>query len=260
MRLYELTESIRGTEMTVEQAVELIKKDCTQIVSAYRNTDRVFFRGVNSTKEAFRGIPHANRKPRDSMPEFHEFLTNMLAAAGAVAGRNNGTFVSSNHGAATMYVEVNDGDVYVIFPLDGFHYTWMRNILDATEIAPFEVSDDVLVSKLIRDINAAPELKDLHMLDSHDIMFGKFNVVGRFRNIVKDRSIKTTPVMDKFIKDGMFGMVTPESFAAKTGLLVDSGLEDALESDGNEVVFTGPYYAVNASEADILLDELDITI
>lgn len=63
---------------------------------------------------------------------FQQIIDNIFVEAGCSALRSNSTFVTSN-----IMSSRNFGDAYIIFPINGFEYTW-TNIEDITED---EVSD-----------------------------------------------------------------------------------------------------------------------
>lgn len=116
----------RATEIA-----EFIQRKCKIILSMYNDTHRILYRGQglrdDVNKEIFIGKPRMDRMPKDTFPAIHHALDKKLKAAGFLARRGNSLFVTSAEDRANSY-----GRKYVIFPLDGFKYTWTPIAQDLT--------------------------------------------------------------------------------------------------------------------------------
>jgi len=132
MRLLELFQQIDFDELIYHlnpQMVERVERhveNCSQILKIYSQTQRVLYRGISGeASDIFFGRSPVNRTPVDTSPELHNLINKKLREFGFIACRDNSIFTSSHRMTADYY-----GSMYVIFPLDGFDYTWSPKIRD----------------------------------------------------------------------------------------------------------------------------------
>lgn len=98
---------------------KLIKPNCKEALRyCYRSGD-LMFRGFNGTQPIIRGRSFENRRPLSSDPVMTQEFDKRLAALGFKALRKNSIFVTSNSIMASDF-----GKPYIIFPIDGFDYTY----------------------------------------------------------------------------------------------------------------------------------------
>lgn len=97
-----------------------IEDECSDAVAAYKNTQRVLYRGSRKSDNAFIGRPWTDRSPTHSDRSFSELYDQALSSAGAEALRSNSLFTTSDLALATGF----GTHVHYIFPINGFHYTW----------------------------------------------------------------------------------------------------------------------------------------
>jgi len=189
MRINEIG-SVRPPSITKE-----IMRNCRQIVQLYiSQTDAFFYRGAKRSDSSYKSVTIDDRKPRDTDRFTHDRMTTAMKETGLKAHRGNSIFVTSKFDIARGYAEEprpnkpKEGKVYMIFPVDGFAYSW------------------------------SPKIEDFF----NDLEGG--NIVG--------------------LED--YG-----SYAEQIKFLgyKSTGLGQALR-DGNEVMISGTYYAVNAAYRD----------
>lgn len=113
-----------------DDVIETIVRRCSISIGASNASKRFLFRGVEQQCEYFLGIPRLDRRPRDTPPVVHAGFVEWLGNKGFKANRNNSLFTSSSYGAAKGYTLENGGEVFAIFPFDGFDFTWARNCSD----------------------------------------------------------------------------------------------------------------------------------
>ena len=102
---------------------KLIVPNCSEILKIYTSSNKLLYRGMKCAGPIFRGSSRQDRKPRDSYLFLNDLFDVGLKRLGMTALRSNSTFVISNENIA-----LNFGDfVYIIFPLDGFEYTWTKH-------------------------------------------------------------------------------------------------------------------------------------
>ena len=109
-----------------EYIAEYIKKHCSDILDLYRSNGRVFYRGSTSPSSdsyAFVSQSRQDRRPKDSARDTTIYFDNVLSSAGFTALRSNSIFVTSRISFAEKY-----GDVFMVFPFNGFTYTYTNRI------------------------------------------------------------------------------------------------------------------------------------
>lgn len=115
----------------------VIEKECSQALAVMKSTRRLLYRGTYKTAgEVYVGKPFMNRTPTDSSVEEQDRFDHKLALAGFKALRGNSIFTTSNPHQAIDY-----GNLQIIFPKNGFHFTWSSE------------HDDIVLDELDEDID-----------------------------------------------------------------------------------------------------------
>lgn len=127
-----------------KQFGKLLRRDCKKILKVYyaMNKFKQLKRIVNDKEEleyaadghnfyflyrgtkrknpaAYLANPPTNRRPKDTTEILQKELNSVFRLAGISATRGNSIFVSGSTSVAYDY-----GAAYIIFPIDGFHYSW----------------------------------------------------------------------------------------------------------------------------------------
>lgn len=128
MRLFELrTATNKSQEITSLDAVQIIKNKCSDFLKIATNTNCLLFRGMDIRDiKIFIGEPHKNRNPLSNRIDFQNAFDKALTACNFTALRKNSIFCSNSIQTAECY-----GNVYAIFPFNGFDFTWSPKIEDA---------------------------------------------------------------------------------------------------------------------------------
>jgi hypothetical protein len=106
--------------------VKLIREECKTACAAYQKTGLRLYRGVSSDRGTFiQGKPRTDRQALDMPPSVHRALDAAMKEMGFSAVRSNSLFATSNENEASSY-----GTVYVIFPTDGFDFTFYKDATD----------------------------------------------------------------------------------------------------------------------------------
>ena len=131
MRINEIG-SVRPPSITKE-----IMRNCRQIVQLYiSQTDAFFYRGAKRSDSSYKSVTIDDRKPRDTDRFTHDRMTTAMKETGLKAHRGNSIFVTSKFDIARGYAEEprpnkpKEGKVYMIFPVDGFAYSWSPKVYD----------------------------------------------------------------------------------------------------------------------------------
>lgn len=114
-----------------KQALLKIKNECIEIFKIYKQTNKYLYRGVrlpaglkNKQPMLFNGAIRNNRKRMDTSISEEDTISinEALRQLGIEARRNNSLFTSPHISVAEAY-----GIPYMIFPKDGFKYSWFQN-------------------------------------------------------------------------------------------------------------------------------------
>lgn len=104
----------------LQQAVIYIEKHCKQALVDIKKARKFIFRGSeHAHNDIYIANPRTDRQPVDTKPFIQEIIDSYLITAGFTAVRGNSVFCTGSLSAAEGY-----GGAYMIFPLDGFKFTW----------------------------------------------------------------------------------------------------------------------------------------
>jgi hypothetical protein len=119
-------ESLVDIDPKIVQIASLIKRDCSYALQSMEEAGSWLYRGIKGNPpNIFTGKPRENRWAKDSNDQVQKDFDGLLKAAGFNALRSNSIFCSGRLSQATGY-----GDVFMIFPKDGFTFTWSPKYLD----------------------------------------------------------------------------------------------------------------------------------
>jgi hypothetical protein len=129
MRIYEIDpgekENIYDNSGGLERYATVIKRDCSESLSAMQLTGKVLYRGFRSAPSAaFKGASRDNRTPY-SRRQFVKEFNSELAEIGIETNRTNSISTSSKSTDASIF-----GQLYYLFPIDGFKFMWSPRIDD----------------------------------------------------------------------------------------------------------------------------------
>jgi hypothetical protein len=146
---------------TTLKYLKLVEKECSQFITAAKNAKNFLYRGIEDSKyEAFVGKPFSNRRPLDSSEDFQEKIDNALIAMGFKALRRNSIFTSGDISQASDY---GDG-VFLIFPKNGFNFTWSTSVRDLhSEYDEYDDDDNALDNFLEFAVDIMADIGDVLM-------------------------------------------------------------------------------------------------
>jgi hypothetical protein len=130
MRLYELKpgqkKEFHPSNTEEPQSFTTFLTNCSESIAAMREAKSFLYRGIKSTKgDIFLGRPRANRNAVDTKGSIQKEVDKFYTAAGFTALRSNSIFCCGDINTAISY-----GDPYIIFPINGFAFTWSPKIYD----------------------------------------------------------------------------------------------------------------------------------
>jgi hypothetical protein len=141
MKIYEIEagEKINIKPENLKELAMKIKTECSDAYTAMENISQILYRGMllgNSIARFFKlkpslniflGKPREDRKPVDVKLETQEKYDAYLRDAGMTALRSNSIFCTTSQSDAKQY-----GELYMIFPKNGFEFTWSPDVKDLT--------------------------------------------------------------------------------------------------------------------------------
>lgn len=146
-----------------------IFKNCKTILKTYVKHKRFFFHGRPRQEDFLILNRIENRKPKDISMNYHNLINKALINAGFRANRSNSLFCTSAFEFAKNYAAL--GNVYVVFPYDGFSYLWSPHLEDFAEHV-----DDIIES-VTKEIHRETTEKSFFIKNSKK--FG-YNIDGHY--------------------------------------------------------------------------------
>lgn len=133
------TRSLMTGDIKYAEIIKFLKKNCSEILAINKQTRKFLYRGMSEYKrsDAFIEVPRNNREPLGLSPSDHLMLIKAFRLVGFKAIRNETISVSSNFNIIEDF-----GKPFVIFPLNGFSYTWSERFDDIGGFS--DVIDDEL--------------------------------------------------------------------------------------------------------------------
>jgi hypothetical protein len=124
----------------------LIEKVCSDFVKVMKSSNYFLYRGMKNSSmdgaiNVIYGKSFENRIPLDTDTSDQKRVDELLSAGGIKALRSNSIFTSGNPAFVEKF-----GPAYLIFPRNGFHYTWSKHrdwIPDMSDFPSDYRSDDI---------------------------------------------------------------------------------------------------------------------
>lgn len=206
---------------SLEDVWEYIKRDCGEFISVVSNMTRspILYRGMNGEGKFFKGKPWDNRKPVSTRQSHHDFAIKGLNLNGVTANRNNSISCTTRLVVASTYGNTQ----WMIFPIDGFHYTWGRS----RDLIGLFDADTKFIEWLAK---TKP--------DAYEAF------------IAQNPQLDGMTLTDKCTEAIKWAMASPHltkeywtSILTSGYLVADQGLQEAMEG-GYEIMINGAFYAV----------------
>lgn len=225
-----------GTSAKVDEFVKKLAKECSQIIPLYRKTNRVLLRGTKSGPQVYIGRSWANRKTKDSKQGLQTSFDIYLKSKGFKSLRSNSIFTTTDMDQADGY-----GDVYYIYPKNGFAYHWYEEQTDLVLDDPSQVYS---IDKMETIIDSAS--------DWYEKKYKKETPDRLYQFEEYDKPEKLIAMLQKVGYPKAKGL-TAASFIDGAGIRLEiaptqKNLPQALER-GGEVCITGEYYAIEVGSS-----------
>lgn len=193
--------------------LSLIQRDCTDAIAIMKHQKAFIYRGVNSSPNAFVSRSRENRRSL-TYAYGQSVLDKILVAAGFTAIRSNSIFCSADSSVASTY-----GNLYFIFPKNGFEYSWSSKFRDSISLT-HKIEDKLGSVK--------PKVND----DEAFVMSTGQNEQGESLIDLLDAAQSDPNAAKRFCK-----------LAGYTNSHLDLGLESH-----HEIMIRGEYYAIRYSD------------
>lgn len=121
-RNLDVAEDIRANKMAA-----LIQKNCSEVLGVYKQTKERLFRGETGWSNITVSLSKTRnyRESKGATPAQRYLLNRCLELTGFTATRDNSIFCTPNVSTAERW-----GQIFIIFPVDGFGCTWSPQIDD----------------------------------------------------------------------------------------------------------------------------------
>jgi transcription antitermination factor NusG len=256
-QMYEKSLAASGRPIKMENVFKALAKNCKEIIKVYKELNRnnfskqkFMYRGIGSSSDALYGKPFDARQPKDSNRELHELVNDTIKGLGFKADRGNAMFVTGDRSQASGY----GTSLYILFPVDGFTYTWSRKekdvVLDNSK-KMLMIDSDVArkIRKIVREANEKDSTIPISYPD--DLFTSGYEYDS---DVAKVSSLIERGFLPDEVKTLLDDLLTDKSIQNYFNF-TDTDLFQAILSN-NEIYIRGDYYAINTDYLDQLSDFL----
>ncbi len=133
--------------------INTIQTKCSDILSVYQKNQVYLYHGgkLGDTPQMFK--TEKKRIPKDTPENIQKFVDQLLKKAGFTALRSNSLFCTGDINEAWGYGSYNAP--YIIFPFNGFQFTWSKIINDFTLY--FGLTDMFIANEYFALVNGIPK-------------------------------------------------------------------------------------------------------
>ena len=220
-----------GPNKQLDALVKTMAKECSQILPLYKKTKKILLRGSQGGQNAYVGRSWQNRKTKDSDHKLQAWFDLYLKSQGFKALRSNSIFTTTDYDQAVEY-----GEVYYIYPKNGFAFHWYEN---ETDLVIDNAEQVFSTDKMETMLDAAS--------DWYEKKYKKESPDALYQFDDYENPAKLITLLQKY-KYPKAAKLKPESFIDGPGIRYEIGptqknLPAALKR-GGEVCIAGEYYAI----------------
>lgn len=266
---------------------KFIEEHCSEFLASVNAAHRFLYRGIKtyeSPSEIFLGRSRNDRHPRDTDADIQLIADEYLTLRGFKALRSNSIFCAGEEQNALTY-----GDPYIIFPINGFDYTWSLEHVDWV-ISPRFLSPNYSVLRNIfndiyystRDDTHKATLTNIAIKNAVEIYVKPFIWSGsgdgyfydlaqlrKFMQIAAKLSATVEEVrhyftpevrakINRLISNSLNPKIASQQFV-KLNKLLKTRLDTAIKLD-HEVMIHGSYVAVESNKFNEALGQYFLNI
>lgn len=229
------------TEETTDfnNALKIIKKECSEILKIYSKAQRFLFRGINSDEDFILNKQiRTDRRTIDTPKYVHDTINKATTDLGFKSHRGNSIFCSNKESVASDW-----GKAFIVFPKNGFEYLWFEKqpstyMYDVWERAIDETAEKVSTDFVLNKLNLK---KDFEMSFSMQ--------ADALKKLVSDKKVEK-----EYYKNYDASMTK----MVKSYIPTDKNLEKCLTANKTyDVLISGPpYHAISVEFIDEIGDDL----
>ena len=253
------TSTVNDRPVKMDNLFKALAKHCKEIIKVYKELNRnnfdrqkFLFRGIKSSDDAVYGKPFDARKPKDSNRDLHDLVNGTINKLGFEANRENAMFVSGDRGQASNY-----GSLYIMFPMDGFKFTWSKTVKDLVldSSKKLEMMDKDVVRQLrelIKTAKAEKEDPSFPIYDPDDLFYSGYQYD-------RDHDLVSTAIDRGLLPDeaqGLLDNILTDASIQKHFEFTDQDIYGAILSE-KEIYIKGNYYAVRLEHSKELFRFLE---
>lgn len=252
--------TVNDRPVKMDNLFKALAKHCKEIIKVYKelnkntfNKQKFLYRGIRASDDALYGKPFEARKPKDSNADLHELVNGTIKDLGLEANRENAMFVTGDRGQAGGY----GNSLYVMFPVDGFKFTWSKTTKDLVLDTAKKISmvDKNIISQIRSEIkkakNASANPETFPIRDPDELFYSGYDYDS---NIASIKLAVENGQVPENVGELLNELLTTNSIQAHFEF-TDKDLFDAIVSE-KEIYIKSPYYAVNVNHMDQLIDFL----
>ena len=254
------TSTVNDRPVKMDNLFKALAKHCKEIIKVYKelnrnnfDRERFLFRGIKSSDDAVYGKPFEARKPKDSNRDLHDLVNGTINKLGFEANRENAMFVSGDRGQASNY-----GSLYIMFPMDGFKFTWSKTVKDLVldSSKKLEMMDKDVVRQLRELIKKAKaeseDPSNFPIYDPDDLFYSGYQYD-------RDVDLVSTAIDRGLLPDeaqGLLDNILTDASIQKHFEFTDQDIYGAILSE-KEIYIRGNYYAVRLEHSKELFKFLE---
>lgn len=149
-----------------EEFLKRISTECSDILKYYKK-GKVLYRGLDENSTYVEGEATKKRTPMNMEEVLSVNIDSWLSEHGFKAIRNNSYFATSKKEDASFY-----GNPYVIFPKNGFEYTWFINSNDLYYTASeMDNYPDIDINYLMKEVKPSQNNLLIAINSGKELMF-----------------------------------------------------------------------------------------
>lgn len=252
--------TVNDRPVKMDNMFKALAKHCKDIIKVYKelnrnnfDRERFLFRGIKSSDDAVFGKPFEARKPKDSNRELHDLVNGTISNLGLDANRENAMFVSGDRSQASNY-----GSLYIMFPKDGFKFTWSKTVKDLVldSSKKLEMLDKAVVRRLKELLKKAKaeseDPSNFYIYDADELFTDGYRYD-------RDYDLVSTAIDRGLLPDeaqGLLDNILTDTSIQEHFQFTDQALYDAILSN-KEIYITGDYYAVRLEHSKELFKFLE---
>ena len=227
--------------------LEIIKKECSEILNVYRKTNRLLYRGLKNyddkkqiSDNIYKIKPRADRKPKDTNIIHQTIIDNFFYKEFGWKPRSDGVFATQTKAITGLY-----GYKGIFLPVNGYKYLWSKKYKDLYSDF-FEHLPSIIYDPA--SVDGHWEVKG----DKQHKHYDRPSDYTGFQKLLKisDLSITIKTATDGIVIFDYIPNMTKEEYSKSNMDKIqnavytykDNGIENYMDRNDSEIMFKCDYY------------------